>query len=62
MYDEITQADADNLADILWWIKGFRAAADASGTIPAFGSEHEESLRKFRAGFLTKIEVQDSTK
>jgi hypothetical protein len=51
MSDKVTQIDNDNLADILWWIKGFRAGAraiDARSDVCPFEPEHEESIRKVR--------------
>ncbi len=47
----LTENDSDRLADILWWIKGFRAAAvandDTEENCP-FGPEHEETIRRVR--------------
>lgn len=48
MPETITREDIDNLADIIWWIKGYRAGADADGNRCPFGSDHVESLRKVR--------------
>jgi hypothetical protein len=51
MSDKVTQTDNDNLADILCWIKGFRACAEAAGIgmdICPFQTRHEESIRKVR--------------
>lgn len=52
----ITQEDIDNLADIIWWIKGYKAGADADGNSCPFGADHIESLRKIRANW--KLEHQ----
>jgi hypothetical protein len=41
--DKITQRDLDALADILWWIKGYRAA-DYSGC--PFADIHVAALDK----------------
>ncbi len=45
MSEKITRIDLDNLADIIWWIKG-HVAADAIGC--PFKIDHVESLRKAR--------------
>ena len=41
--DKITRQDVDALADILWWIKGYRAA-DNSGC--PFADVHVAALEK----------------
>ena len=46
MTEKITQADLDNLADIIWWIKGYEAGARDNLEECPFGMEHHESLRK----------------
>ena len=48
MDDEIKQTDIDNLADIIWWIKGYYAGVmDECNSCP-FTTDHSESLRKIR--------------
>ena len=44
--EKITQNDHDNLADIAWWIKGYRAAADAGDSSCPFYEDHINSLEK----------------
>lgn len=51
MGEVITREDIDNLADIIWWIKGFMAGADADSNSCPFGLAHVESLRKIRANW-----------
>lgn len=46
----ITQQDSDNLADIIWWIKGFNNALDKD-KYRDLGEDHLESLRMFRMAF-----------
>lgn len=48
MSEPFTQLDSDNLADIIWWVKGYRAGADASYSPCPFEKAHEESLAKAR--------------
>jgi hypothetical protein len=50
--DKITQADIDCLADIIWWIKGFRAGCNADFNSCPFDSNHSEALRKTRARLI----------
>jgi hypothetical protein len=46
--EKIVQTDIDNLADIIWWIKGYKAGADEDANSCPFGLDHIESLRKIR--------------
>lgn len=46
--DEIIQEDSDNLADIIWWIKGYHSASEDSYGMCDFKDYHIESLRKTR--------------
>ena len=46
--EKILQEDLDNLADILWWIKGYIAGAKDNYESCPFGDDHFESLRKVR--------------
>jgi len=46
--DGFTQTDLDNLADIIWWIKGYIAGAGENFEKCPFTEEHAESLRKAR--------------
>ena len=46
--DGFTQTDLDNLADIIWWIKGYTAGAGENFEKCPFTEEHAESLRKAR--------------
>jgi len=55
MDNEIKQADIDNLADIIWWIKGYYAGAMEESNSCPFTTDHSESLRKIR---LTLMERQ----
>ena len=43
-----TQADSDNLADIIWWIKGYIAGARENLEECPFAHRHIEGLRKAR--------------
>ncbi len=54
MNKDITQTDLDNLADIIWWIKGYMAGAGEAYEDCPFTSDHSESLRKARVAL--KIE------
>ena len=52
---EFTCRDSDNLADIIWWIKGFVAGAEGNWENCPFTSEHEESLRRARVALDERI-------
>ena len=46
MTEPITPTDLDNLADIIWWIKGYAAGAGDNFESCPFQPLHVESLRK----------------
>jgi hypothetical protein len=46
--NEITQRDSDNLADIIWWIKGYIVGAKENCESCPFCNDHIESLKKTR--------------
>lgn len=48
MKEPMNQIDIDNLADIIWWIKGYKAGAEDNLRPCPFGNDHIESLRKAR--------------
>ena len=50
--EKIVQTDIDNLADIIWWIKGYKARADEDANSCPFCLDHFESLRKVRVLLL----------
>lgn len=50
---DITKKDIDNLADIIWWIKGYHAAGEDGYVNCDFKDDHIESLRK------AKINLQE---
>ena len=54
MGEKFTQIDQDNLADIIWWIKGYIAGAKENFQECPFSMAHHESLRKGRI-ILDKI-------
>lgn len=56
MKEQITWTDLDNLADIIWWIKGYMAGARDNCEYCPFGQEHVESLRKVRVNLQDEIE------
>ena len=49
-----TQADSDNLADIIWWIKGYIAGARENLEECPFTYSHIEGLRKARSMLFDK--------
>jgi hypothetical protein len=55
--ETFTRQDWDNLADIIWWVKGYHAGAVANLNPCPFNEEHVESIRKARV-ILTPPEVQ----
>jgi hypothetical protein len=57
MSDDITQADIDNLTDIIWWIKGFLDGCDRDGNSCPFSNGHIESLRKARLKLNTWTKI-----
>jgi hypothetical protein len=50
MKTEITQQDIDNLADIIWFIRGYNTAQKVNGTesYADLCENHVQSLKKFR--------------
>lgn len=52
----MTQEDADMLADLIWFIKGYLTATDDR---KFFGEEHTEALRKARVNALVDIETRE---
>ena len=59
---DFTDADTQNLADIIWWIRGGMAA---DSVVCPFNGDHIESLRKARviiqaAKMASKIGVDKS--
>lgn len=53
--DKITQKDSDNLADIIWWIKGTIDAKKLNDEWNnTFCEDHIQSLKKYR--LAVKIE------
>lgn len=54
--EEITQTDIDNLADIIWWIKGYHAGAKENCEECPFSLEHVESLRKIRLNWKERTQ------
>jgi len=54
MKEELTQQDSDNLADIIWYIKGRLSVQDYEDRSDLC-SDHVESLRKFRNAFSEYI-------
>lgn len=60
MTEKITQTDLDNLADIIWWIKGYRAAIMEDSCTPCdFGLYHIESLRNARVVLRKHITLHE---
>jgi hypothetical protein len=51
---ELTQHDSDNLADIIWYIKGRLSVQDYEDS-DNLCSDHIESLRKFRNAFNEQL-------
>lgn len=48
---EVSQTDLDNLADIIWWIKGYLAGCREGNSMDGMQERHIESLRKVRSHF-----------
>lgn len=44
----ITQSDLDNLADIVWWTRGYLAGCDSDSNSCPFGPQHIRSLNNAR--------------
>jgi hypothetical protein len=59
MAERWNDVDSDNLADIIWWIKGFRAANDMGCP---FAEVHIESLRKAKVLLGKEIQVYEEKK
>ena len=48
MSERLSQHDIDHLADIIWWIKGYRSGCEADLKLCPFDENHIEALRKAR--------------
>ena len=59
MKEKITQTDLDNLADIIWWIKGYLAGARENFESCPFKEDHIESLRKSRITLMEDLEKEN---
>lgn len=46
--ERFTREDSEHLADIIWWIKGYRAGCEADLKLCPFDHAHVEALRKAR--------------
>ena len=57
---KVTQHDIDNLADIIWWVKGYMAGARDNRENCPFEHSHEESLRRAREKLLDLNEKEES--
>lgn len=55
LVEPMSQGEVDHLADILWWIKGYLAGADADSNSCPFERGHIEALRKARANLLPHV-------
>lgn len=53
--EKLTQSDSDNLADIIWWIRGYIAANEYERK--DFSEAHIQSLIKFRKAFILQEEL-----
>ena len=53
---EFTKTDDDNLADIIWWIKGYMASKSIDSEVCDFGAHHIESLKRARNTLQEKWE------
>jgi len=56
--NELSINDSDNLADIIWWFKGYNAARGGDGASD-IAEDHIESLRRCRIYIL---ELEDKKK
>ena len=59
MAEEITQEMIDKLADIYWWIKGFKMGLGDGGICP-FDKTHLESLQTARVKLTKLMELKKS--
>lgn len=46
--EKFSASDSEALADIIWWIKGYRAGCEADYKLCPFDGDHIEALRKAR--------------
>ncbi len=42
---------SDDVADVIWWLKGYRAACESSGAPCDFGGKHLESLAEVNTDY-----------
>ncbi len=54
MSDTGARQDADLIADVLWWLKGYRAGLD-SDTYSDIDATHDDALRRARIRLLKQI-------
>ncbi len=52
--DMVREDDVENLADVIWWIKGYMASCEKDDSRSDLGLDHIDSLRKARIN-LNKI-------
>ena len=57
MAEEITQEMVDKLADIHWWIRGYRMSGDC-----VFNVEHLDALRIARVKLMNLMELKNKGK
>ena len=55
---KITKHDLGNLADIIWWIRGYRAGMEAEKGECPFVADHVETLRKCRIALAPTVSVK----
>lgn len=53
----LTQVEADCLADLIWFVKGYLAAEDRDERF--FCEDHIEALRKARVNALIELEEEE---
>ena len=56
MSEKWTRIDADNLTDILWWLKGFIAGAKEAMEYCPFSTHHTDALSRAKRILNERIE------
>jgi ribosome modulation factor len=60
MSEYITEHNRDNLCDIAWWLKGYKAGADNSFNNCPFNEDHLRTLREVIEGMRDELNKQDN--
>lgn len=49
---------SDLVADVIWWVRGYRAAMEQSGGVCPFGGRHEDALAELRMEYKERTDKE----